>query len=72
MKFKTFALLFFITISLAFGQQINEEFQLAILGTKDGAKLIINGDKHSLSLDIVSKNIKPLEEKPGCFMSMTK
>lgn len=39
-----------------------ENFKDALLKTKDGAKLVYTGEKHSFTLDIISKDIKPTIE----------
>jgi hypothetical protein len=61
-KFTLFYLLVTGLICFSQNEYKPEDFHAALLQTKTGAMIVYTGDKHSFTLDIVSKNIKPSEE----------
>jgi hypothetical protein len=58
MKTRTLILLLLLCSGRLFAQT-TEKFTPALMETKSGAKVVYTGDNHSVTLDIVSKNIKP-------------
>jgi len=63
MKFR-FLLLSLLFSCKLFAQSSNEKFKSALMEKKGGAAVIYSSDKHSFTLDIISDNIKPLQQ-PG-------
>jgi hypothetical protein len=63
MKFPSLILLLLISSKL-FAQSSGEKFKSALMEKKDGAEVVYSSDKHSFTLDIISDNIKPLQQ-PG-------
>jgi hypothetical protein len=64
MKF-SILLTFFLAFTLhLFAQDSVEHFKSALMPKKDGAEVVYSGDLHSLTLDVISDNVKP-SDQPG-------
>jgi hypothetical protein len=64
MKF-SILLTFFLAFALhSFAQDSVEHFKSALMPKKDGVEVVYSSDLHSLTLDVISDHIKPLDQ-PG-------
>lgn len=64
MKISALLVLFGLSVFNAFAQAPAEDFKSALMETSGGAMVVYSSNKHSFTFDIVSGNIKPLEQ-PG-------